>query len=390
LGGEQVSKTLVVVVAARISEWSEKGETPLGYFNPRNGFSRIIVVSLIADSPSPADLQKLAGSAVVEFHAVNLLSWHGLAKTCFLPRLVERYLGDHLDLKLERHPKVAIRAYGDTFAGMVAALLGDHFVCRSVASIHTTHTRTPKSTRWSLKQRFLRLLEDLARKYTHANVDYLAPVYSAALETIAQPHRKKTHVIPNAVSIKNSNIKNSYDSCEVLNLITVGRLIRGKSVFPILSAVEQSPNFKLTIIGDGPERPSVKKWIEQQNISDRVKLIPRVDNHLLMEDLKHYDAFVGYTEYSEVPKTVIEAGLVGLPIILNNQSRNNANEYRDSPILWTDGSPASYKIILAKIQTDTSFREEIGKKIRKQFEQVFAPSACSERMFRLLTDDNYG
>jgi glycosyltransferase involved in cell wall biosynthesis len=382
-----VPHTLIVVVAGRISEWATKGEVPRTYFNPTNGFSRIFIISLVPDAPNREDLAKLCGSAEYDFISIDLLSWRGLAKTLLIPWLVKKAVIRSIDDKFSRNDEITVRAYGDTFAGMAAALIGKHYRCKSVASIHTTHTHQPANTRTTAKELLLRGLENFARRYTHANTDALAPVYSPAVSTIAPRYRSKTHLIPNAVGVAREDIKSSYQRAkESLSLVTVGRLISGKSTLPLLEAVRQIPETNLTIIGDGPERQLIEGWIKQHQISERVTLVERRDNASLIKGLKDFDAFIAYTEFAEVPKTVIEAGLVGLPIILNKPADLMPIEYDGVPICWVEGAHPSYREAIALLIDDALLREQYGNQIRKKFEILFDPDTCSKHMFELLTN----
>ncbi|MBR9899389.1 MULTISPECIES: glycosyltransferase [Thalassospira] len=378
--------TLVVIVAGRVSEWTVKGETPPGYFNPARGFSRIVVVSLAPDSPSEEDLQKLCGLVEYEFRSVDLLCLKGFARTMMLPPLVRAFVIRRLNVAFAEDEKVSVRGYGDTFAGMVASILGKHYQCKSVASIHTTHTYQPSGSSKRGKELLLSILESMARRYTHSKIDFLAPVYSPALETVPLRYHSKTHLIPNAVAVASEDVKANYQQAEKLfSLVTVGRLITGKSVLPILEAVQQTPFTTLTIIGDGPNRRLIENWIRSQRMSHRVKLVPRMENKELVTKLKNFDAFVGYTEFAEIPKTVIEAGLVGLPIVLNTPKYRLPKEYDGIAIHWVDGQPQSYAKAIGSLIDTPSDRELSGRDTREKFEILFDPDTSNKRMFQLLT-----
>ncbi|WP_417826597.1 glycosyltransferase family 4 protein [Thalassospira povalilytica] len=386
---DPVPNTLIVVVAARISDWTTKGEIPPSYFNPANGFDRIVILSLVSDAPSDDALAQLCGEAKVEYHCIPLLRLDGLIRTLFIPGMVGRYIHGRFKPYFSHTENLAVRAYGDTFAGMVAAILGRHFKCISVASIHTTHGHSPRGTVTTIKQRLIALLESLVRKYTHATIDFLAPVYSPALGTIAKRYSNKVHLIHNAVAVQKQHIKTDYAEGRSLDLVTVGRLITGKSVLPILHAVKQSKFTRLTIIGDGPESPHLKSWVKDNEIADRVEMIARKENSDLVDDLRKFDAFVAYTEYREVPKTVIEAGLVGLPVILNRQAGHTPAEYDAVPIVWASGAPESYQDAFNKLHNDDQLRRQIGHETRQKFQAQFDPEHCNTQMFRLLTSRAY-
>lgn len=378
---------LIVVVAARISEWITKGETPYSYLNPGGKFSRIAIISLCPDEPEAEEIKKLCGNAYAEFYTTNLMTFQGMLTTLFIPQLIKKYINKQLNLSFHDVKSVSVRAYGDTFAGTVAAIIGKQYGYRSVASIHTCHLTAPKTEAISIKHRLIRFFEYFLRRYTHKNIDFLAPVYSPAVDTIPIKYRKKTVLIPNSVGVRGCDTKRSYVRKSSFRLITVGRLIDGKSIFPILNAIKNCENLHLTVVGDGPNRFQVEQWIEKHNMSQRVTLIPRMQNIMLIEQLKNFDAFIAFTLFAEVPKTVIEAGLVGLPIVLNEPRQGRPVEYKDASIVWCSGTPQSFRSTLIELASDEQKSALYGQRTKDAFKRIFDPATCNEKIYHLLTNE---
>ena len=65
---------------------------------------------------------------------------------------------------------------------------------------------------------------------------------------------------------------------------------------------------------------------------------------------QNFDAFIANHDFYEFPKTIIEALLTGLPIILNSKPSITLQEFKDLKILWTDCCIDSYKKIITKFQ----------------------------------------
>ena len=55
--------------------------------------------------------------------------------------------------------------------------------------------------------------------------------------------------------------------------------------------------------------------------------------------------FIAHHKFYEFPKTIIEALINGLPIILNNNPSKEIFEFQNIEIIWTDGTVNSYKKI---------------------------------------------
>ncbi len=384
-----MTNTLIVIVAARITEWIEKGEIPKGYFNPDNRFSRIVIVSLVKDSPSEDAITHLIGSAQSEFHSIVLLSPFAVLTTLgFNPKLVDYYISRSFSFECVQGERIAVRSYGDAMSGLVAVLLARRLKCRSLASIHTT----PRQDRFpqfegSLKLWILACLEAKARRFTYRCIDVLAPVYSPAAKNIPPAYHHKTLVIPNVIGLPDNAIKLSYSLNRPLRLITVGRLIEGKSIAPLIEMLEHRPDWHLTVVGNGPLREQFIKTIYDKRLSSRVVMTSRMDNTELLRRLKAYDIFVAHTTFEEVPKTVIEAGLVGLPILLNRPNTEFPTEYENAPIHWVNMQVSNYQKSLEELLTHDL--KTVGLETRRHFQTVFNPEAASKRMAHLLLDEVY-
>ncbi len=97
----------------------------------------------------------------------------------------------------------------------------------------------------------------------------------------------------------------------------VGRLIDGKGVFDLIEAFSQlnSPTSICAIIGDGPERAQLEKFIAQKKLEDKVVLLGEKPFAEAMALLKSFDIFVNPSYTEGIPTAVIEAALCRKAII---------------------------------------------------------------------------
>lgn len=380
-----MTKTLIVVVAARISDWIKKGEISPGYFNPDNRFEKILVVSLVPDQPADEAVALLCCSQKASFISINLLSAAGLICSAgFSPLLIKYLIQRSLVPLLPKDESYVVRSYGDSFSGVFTAILGKVLECRSVASVHTTYTHIAVGEPISLKSKVLRWLENKSRVFTHEYIDVLVPVYSPIMASIPEKYHGKTYVIPNSVAVRPDHIKSVYDRSEVLKIISVGRLVMGKSLKPLLEALEGLKDWELTIVGDGPCRKEIGTWIKRHRKEPQIRIVPAMRNVELVRSLQEFDVFAAHTAYAEIPKTVIEAGLVGLPIVLNEPISFVANEYHGAPIVWVKGNAMSYREAFRKLGSDSVDLSELGTTTRAHFEAVFNPDSSGKMMADLM------
>src|SRR5256885_2043792 len=69
---------LLVILHDRLSDLIEKGEVTARYYNPGDVFSKVVILLLNDDSPDPASLQRMVGSAAVSIFNLPLRDSHWL------------------------------------------------------------------------------------------------------------------------------------------------------------------------------------------------------------------------------------------------------------------------------------------------------------------------
>lgn len=120
-------------------------------------------------------------------------------------------------------------------------------------------------------------------------------------------------VIPNFVN----NLSEHLASLTNKSMIAVGRLCYQKGYDRLINAwniVNKSkPDWKLNIFGDGELKYDLIKLIEQNNLTNVVKIhVPTSD--IIDEYMKH-SALVLSSRYEGLPMVLLEAGACGLPLI---------------------------------------------------------------------------
>lgn len=135
------------------------------------------------------------------------------------------------------------------------------------------------------------------------------------------------------------NKMNEIKICHVSNYISDNT----KGQFTLLKSVkmmkEKGLNVSIHIIGDGPYLKKLKKYCSKSNISSQVFFYGRFSNRqVLFEKLKEMDIMVYPSKMEGLPRVLIEAMAVGLPIIstpiagipelINTKYLINPNDFR--------------------------------------------------------------
>lgn len=98
-------------------------------------------------------------------------------------------------------------------------------------------------------------------------------------------------------------------------LISVGRLVRRKGYGFLLDTVAGLKEYKLIIIGDGPEREHLYKKIRDLHMEDRVIFAGQVSEKVKFQYLQNADLYVLSSVHEGFGIVLQEAMQVGLPIV---------------------------------------------------------------------------
>ncbi|PYZ95078.1 glycosyl transferase [Salipaludibacillus keqinensis] len=146
-----------------------------------------------------------------------------------------------------------------------------------------------------------------------------------SMANLRPEYKYKTHLIKDiidpAIIIKLANkfIVPEYGHSE-LNILSVGRLDKVKSydkavkVAKLLS--DKSVKFKWFIIGEGPDRQRIEKYINDYKLNENIKLLGKKSNPYPY--MKHCDIYVQTSIKEGFGLTICEAKILKRPIVCTN------------------------------------------------------------------------
>lgn len=127
---------------------------------------------------------------------------------------------------------------------------------------------------------------------------------------------KKTSVIPNPV-IKPKFVKNKEFNTENIKIVSIGRLAKIKQFDLMIKAFakinKQFSNTELYIYGDGNQRQSLEKLINQLSLQNRVFLPGRTNE--VYDVLNNSDIYLMTSMQEGFPNALSEAMATGLPVV---------------------------------------------------------------------------
>ena len=149
--------------------------------------------------------------------------------------------------------------------------------------------------------------------------EYLKEKYGIFSKTLFPPS-----ITDLGINKKKKYIQKSMSKKSKIKIITVCRLSREKNIYEIIRAISEiKKKISLYIIGVGPEKNNISKFIKSLNLEKKVKLVgfkQNPQNYLLKADL-----YINSSYFEGFPNSVVEAAQVGLPIIAS-QSHGGINE----------------------------------------------------------------
>lgn len=107
---------------------------------------------------------------------------------------------------------------------------------------------------------------------------------------------------------------------------TIGRLIKRKNIGDILKVLLEIKNdyqFKLIIIGEGPERSRLVKFISFHHLENRVMLVGNVSDETKFQFLDLSDCYLSTASHEGFGLVFLEAMETGNPIICYNRGGQN-------------------------------------------------------------------
>ena len=171
-------------------------------------------------------------------------------------------------------------------------------------------------------------------------------------------------------------------------ILAVGRMSREKGHVDLINAVgelrhlDPELNFKLVIVGDGPERERVERLAGELAISERVVLAGHVDDVHAYYVLADVLALPSHSEGS--PLALLEAMATGVPVV--------ATRVGGVPEIVSDGTsallvapkdPRAFAIALARVLRDPQLVRTLSANALERSRQDFSPEAYARSLTEL-------
>jgi glycosyltransferase involved in cell wall biosynthesis len=366
--------SLLVIIPDRLSEIVTKGEVTARYYNPGDLFDEVHLLMTNDDQPDPEALQKTVGRAKLYLHNLPVPSFtHSLG---WQPVFLRDWVRCGLDLAQQIQPAL-IRSHGNLDNGYLAARIKAHLGVPLVVSLHTNPDMDLRGcTPWWPTWRDRLVLERCLsfEKETLKAADWVLPVYESIRSYAACRGAKRIEVCYNALNPDFLSKKGSYALNRPARIISVGRQFAEKNPDNLIRALARLPQAELTLVGDGSHHDYLRQVAQAAGVAPRVVFHRAIPNDQLCQMLPHFDIFATHIQSWGISKTVLEALLTGLPLVLNRRLGDPVPEYEGDFLLLVENTPDSYYRALQHLLEDHDFREQLGRRAYAHAQPRWAPA----------------
>lgn len=156
--------------------------------------------------------------------------------------------------------------------------------------------------------------------------------------------------------------------------VYVGRLSEEKGILTLLEAAKLNPEYRLFVIGDGPQRGQIEATIRTQNL-DHVTLTGTLDKAALREIVGKARCLVVPSEWHDnSPLVIYEAFSMGKPVIASNLGGMPELIDQDKTgLLFDAGHAESLRNAIRNMMLDSGRAQSMGRTAREKAEKVFHP-----------------
>jgi len=337
-----------------LKSYYEKGEIKDRYFNPKNFFDEIHVISLFDNEIEAEKVQNLAGNALLKIHKLGKANLSNY----------KSYENKVISIVSEIKPSL-IRTFNPRIQGWLANKAAKKLKIPIVVSLHTNYDQQRNLAK--KKGNFFRFLKlsyasRKLERFTLTNADAVICVYEYIVPYAKKMGASNILVIYNKVDLDKFSSKSPKKFVSNKpTIISVGRLIDQKNHKYIIKAMKNL-DAKLLIIGDGPNFEALNNLIQSLDIANKVELIKRIPNDQLPQYYTSCDLYVQPMENLDgIPIPVLEAMACGLPVVMSKHSKEYS-EIIDKAVMFTENNPESFFNSFKMILTNSEFKEELKQK----------------------------
>ncbi len=211
------------------------------------------------------------------------------------------------------------------------------------------------------------------RKSLYKYADQITTNSAISVETIKKyAPFEKIILIENPIKIPKHN--SSEPSKDNRRILTVGRLVEQKNHIELLHAfdllLKRNRDWKLRIIGEGPERKKIEDEVCKRNLTEQVSL-PGLQKNVELE-YKKASIFVLTSKFEGTPNTLLEAIANHVPCIVADCLPGALNyiEHGVSGFVYSSGKPQELAHFIEKLANSDELKRTFSKNALEKIDNL--------------------
>jgi len=198
-------------------------------------------------------------------------------------------------------------------------------------------------------------------------------------------------VIPNGVADDDffPIDKPSLSQNSPLNIIMASRFHEQKNIPDTIECLARAKRrglrFRLTLIGDGPDKHNVERAVQENNLRDVVTLPGWISRSALASELQKGDCFLSLSRYEGMSNAMLEAMACGLPVVASKITSHE--ELIDDGVegfLVTLTEESGLEKVLMRLSRDPRHARLVGAKACEKVRRRFSWHASAKSYLALL------
>lgn len=224
-------------------------------------------------------------------------------------------------------------------------------------------------------------------KYVYPALDKVLVVSNALKDNIKKHFSVDSEVLNNIIG--NEFRYKEYENTDgVVKFVLTGNLIPLKSfdlpIKALKGVVKEHKNVLFTIVGDGPEKEKLHNIIEENNLTDNVKMVGRKDRNYIVQLLQKSDVYIMSSTSETFGVAAGEALACGVPVISTDCGgpRDFMNEFNGILIPVNDVD-AMEKAILHMVK---HYKEYDRKRIAQDCHERFSSETIANQLTMIFNE----
>jgi glycosyltransferase involved in cell wall biosynthesis len=367
---------LLEVVGDRLSDLAAKGEIVARYYNPGDVFDEVHLVLANDDDPPAEVVQELVGRATPHVHRLPTGLGLLVRSAGWRPRLLRQWAAGAVDIARLAGADL-VRCHGPHLNALAGLEVKRQLGVPLVVSVHGLPDPVALGSQAPYRGRVRAVLAaDVARTVLRG-ADVVVAVYESLVPWIHAAGAPDVRLVYNAVGAGPRRHEGRTGPFRVGH---VGRQIVGKDPTNLVRAIAERPHVEGTIIGDGPLHERV---VNAGAGAANIRFERSVWNRDLRFQLADFDAFALHCDYPGLPKTLLEASLAGLPLVVNRRAAELTPEIDEDWCVVVDDSPAGYGVAIDHLADNPELAARLGAAALAKAEATWEPRAMEASLAAL-------